>query len=56
MINIYDNVVEDHVAQLIDAEMRNCLLYTTDDADELLCVDLVTRRIYKTKKTNQHSR
>ena len=23
MINIYDNVVEDHVAQLIDAEMRN---------------------------------
>ena len=23
MINIYDNVVEDHIAQLIDAEMRN---------------------------------
>ena len=28
-----------------------CLLYTSDTADDLLCVDLVGRRILK-KKTN----
>src|SRR5450756_3220827 len=30
---------------------RNCLLYTSDAADDLLCVDLGGRRIIK-KKTN----
>src|SRR5450756_2036622 len=30
-----------------------CLLYTSDAADDLLCVDLGGRRIIKTKKTQQ---
>ena len=30
----------------------NCLLYTSDAADDLLCVDLGGRRIIKKKKTN----
>ena len=29
-----------------------CLLYTSDAADDLLCVDLGGRRIIKKKKTN----
>ena len=28
-----------------------CLLYTSDAADDLLCVDLGGRRIHKKKKT-----
>ena len=32
-----------------------CLLYTSDAADELLCVDLGGRRIIKTKKKNTQS-
>ena len=31
-----------------------CLLYTSDAADDLLCVDLGGRRIIKKKKTNKH--
>src|SRR5450756_2902265 len=31
---------------------RLCLLYTSDAADDLLCVDLGGRRIIKKKKTN----
>src|SRR5450756_3059195 len=31
-------------------EVRTCLLYTSDAADDLLCVDLGGRRIIKTKK------
>ena len=31
-----------------------CLLYTSDAADDLLCVDLGSRRIIK-KKNNQHT-
>ena len=35
---------------LIAAALANiCLLYTSDAADELLCVDLGGRRIIKTK-------
>ena len=30
---------------------RNCLLYTSDAADDLLCVDLGGRRIIKKKKS-----
>src|SRR5680860_1913451 len=30
-----------------------CLLYTSDDADDLLCVDLGGRRIIKKKKKKQ---
>src|SRR5450756_3221113 len=37
---------EDHLVQ-ID---MSCLLYTSDAADDLLCVDLGGRRIIKTKK------
>ena len=32
---------------------RNCLLYTSDAADDLLCVDLGGRRIIKKKKTSK---
>jgi len=31
---------------------RNCLLYTSDAADDLLCVDLGGRRIIKKKRSN----
>ena len=34
--------------------LRHCLLYTSDAADDLLCVDLGGRRIIKKKKKNQH--
>ena len=32
----------------------DCLLYTSDAADDLLCVDLGGRRIIKKKKRPQH--
>ena len=32
----------------------NCLLYTSDAADDLLCVDLGGRRIIKKKKNQQN--
>jgi len=32
------------------SELYNCLLYTSDAADDLLCVDLGGRRIIKKKK------
>ena len=31
----------------------SCLLYTSDAADDLLCVDLGGRRIIKKKKSSQ---
>ena len=37
-----------------EAEASTCLLYTSDAADDLLCVDLGGRRIIKKKKTNKH--
>src|SRR5680860_1849970 len=33
--------------------VRDCLLYTSDAADDLLCVDLGGRRIIKKKKNNR---
>ena len=33
-------------------QINACLLYTSDAADDLLCVDLGGRRIIKKKKTN----
>ena len=33
--------------------LKSCLLYTSDAADDLLCVDLGGRRIIKTKKKTQ---
>ena len=35
----------------VPARRINCLLYTSDAADDLLCVDLGGRRILKKKKT-----
>src|SRR5450756_3153736 len=35
------------------AQLRSCLLYTSDAADDLLCVDLGGRRIIKKKKKSQ---
>ena len=35
------------------ALLQDCLLYTSDAADDLLCVDLGGRRIIKKKKTTQ---
>ena len=36
-------------------EYTACLLYTSDAADDLLCVDLGGRRIIKKKTTKQNS-
>ena len=36
------------------ASLSDCLLYTSDAADDLLCVDLGGRRILK-KKNNSHA-
>ena len=38
-------------APVADAGTYDCLLYTSDAADDLLCVDLGGRRIIKKKKT-----
>ena len=35
------------------AQVMTCLLYTSDAADDLLCVDLGGRRIFKKKKTQK---
>ena len=36
--------------------LKPCLLYTSDAADDLLCVDLGGRRIIKKKKKHEHNR
>ena len=36
----------------VDTPFRGCLLYTSDAADDLLCVDLGGRRIIKKKNTH----
>ena len=36
-----------------EMEQQICLLYTSDAADDLLCVDLGGRRIIKKKKKNK---
>src|SRR5450756_3104635 len=38
-----------------DERIRSCLLYTSDAADDLLCVDLGGRRIMKKKKISYYS-
>ena len=35
----------------VEQDVRSCLLYTSDAADDLLCVDLGGRRIIKKKRT-----
>ena len=37
------------------AGLQACLLYTSDAADDLLCVDLGGRRIIKKNKKQQHT-
>ena len=37
------------------APFNTCLLYTSDAADDLLCVDLGGRRIIKKKKKNNNT-
>ena len=41
----------DVVANQTTLRLENCLLYTSDAADDLLCVDLGGRRIIKKKTT-----
>ena len=38
-----------------DNRIKACLLYTSDAADDLLCVDLGGRRIIKKKNKTNHS-
>ena len=38
-----------------EKQFRTCLLYTSDAADDLLCVDLGGRRIIKKKKKNKQT-
>ena len=38
---------------IVSAADYTCLLYTSDAADDLLCVDLGGRRIIKKKKNNR---
>ena len=44
------NEVAREPADLVPGMPRTCLLYTSDAADDLLCVDLGGRRIYKNTK------
>ena len=44
------------VVEVEDALSSGCLLYTSDAADDLLCVDLGGRRILKKKKPPRHHR
>ena len=39
---------------IIAVNIGNCLLYTSDAADDLLCVDLGGRRIIKKKKKHNN--
>eukprot|EP00657_Telonema_sp_P-1_P002160 TRINITY_DN15125_c0_g1_i1.p1 TRINITY_DN15125_c0_g1~~TRINITY_DN15125_c0_g1_i1.p1 ORF type:complete len:106 (-),score=33.21 TRINITY_DN15125_c0_g1_i1:43-360(-) len=39
----------------VNKVIENCLLYTSDAADDLLCVDLGGRRILKKKKKEDES-
>ena len=45
----FENAAEYEVGQEIKADIF-CLLYTSDAADDLLCVDLGGRRVIKKKK------
>ena len=42
-------------AAFVNSNAISCLLYTSDAADDLLCVDLGGRRIIKKKKNTTHS-
>ena len=49
------SMLQPQVMQFMLVRVHTCLLYTSDAADDLLCVDLGGRRIIKKKnKTSQH--
>ena len=45
--------IEKAMKGLLAPEFKDCLLYTSDAADDLLCVDLGGRRIIKKKKQKE---
>ena len=56
-IGIAEHVGAEEIVPAYTGEERaNCLLYTSDAADDLLCVDLGGRRIIKKKQTQAHRR
>ena len=58
-VNVAKRLDGEQVSFLIPAEFAQalvCLLYTSDAADDLLCVDLGGRRIIKKKKHDKKKR
>src|SRR5450756_1463698 len=47
---VHNGIIENYL------ELKDCLLYTSDAADDLLCVDLGGRRIIKKKKKNNNNK
>ena len=54
-LNVFEAKPADMYKEGVVEPLRVCLLYTSDAADDLLCVDLGGRRIIKQKKTYRHS-
>ena len=56
VLNAFDyvNVPNALRAKPTTPALKACLLYTSDAADDLLCVDLGGRRIIKKKKSKTH--
>src|SRR5450756_3222277 len=50
IVGVFNEVPPNSEVQVVQACYENCLLYTSDAADDLLCVDLGGRRIIKKKK------
>ena len=50
------SAVSVQAAEPIEGNWKTCLLYTSDAADDLLCVDLGGRRIIKKKNTTTHNK
>src|SRR5450756_3198354 len=49
-------VVTIRIEPLVREQTKSCLLYTSDAADDLLCVDLGGRRIIKKKKKKKKNK
>ena len=49
-VDLLDEAERDQVRDFVLEQSRLCLLYTSDAADDLLCVDLGGRRIIKKTK------
>ena len=52
-IGVHPDDVELGCSGTIINEIKSCLLYTSDAADDLLCVDLGGRRIIEKKKNKK---